>query len=122
MHGLRSPAGLAALTVGALALLCIPVVAFAKGPPQDPGGGQNPAGEKQPEAQAPVSGPKAAPPGQAMREPSGQTKPAPSGQAKGRAQAPASADDGPAARAPGQTGGVHRSRGDDRPVVGQARP
>jgi hypothetical protein len=97
MQGLRSHAGLVALTVGAFAL-SVPVVAIAKGPPEDAGGGQNNAGKK-PEAEAHVPAPKPAPPGQA--------KPEPSGRAKGHARTPAGAGDGPEAGAPSPTGGAH---------------
>jgi hypothetical protein len=99
MPGLRSHAGPVAVTVGALALLLVPVVAIAKGPPPDAGGGQDPAGKKAPEAQAPAAAPKPAPPGQA--------KPEPSGRAKGHARSPAVVDDAPAEGAPSPAGGPH---------------
>src|SRR5262245_19104270 len=86
MQGLRSRAGMAAMTAGALALLTVPVVAIAKGPPDDPGGGngnaksvappearipdQSPGQAKKPEPAAKPAPPrrqKAAPPGHAKR-------------------------------------------------------
>jgi hypothetical protein len=63
MHGLRSPAGIAAATAGAIALLWVPVVAVATGPPDAVGGGTQTAGTVVPPA-AKVPNP---PPGQANK-------------------------------------------------------
>ena len=77
MQGLRSRAGIVTATAGALALLSVPVVALAKGPPDVVGGGTDTAGTVVP-PQAQVPDP---PPGQ-LNRPAAAPKPAPSGQAK----------------------------------------
>lgn len=77
MQGLRSRAGIVTVTAGAMALLSVPVVALAKGPPDVVGGGTDTAGTvAAPQAQVPDP-----PPGQA-NTPAPAPKPAPPGQAK----------------------------------------
>lgn len=72
MQGLRSRAGIVAMTAGAIALLSVPVVALAKGPPDAVGGGNDTAKSvASPEANIP-----AATPGQA-KKPDPVAKPAP---------------------------------------------
>jgi hypothetical protein len=94
MQGLRSRAGIVAMTAGAFALLSVPVIAFGKGPPDVKGGGKDTAATvAAPEAGVPdppgqaknpaAPAPKAAPPGQAK------PKPTPRGQARRQAAAPA---------------------------------
>jgi hypothetical protein len=97
MQGLRSRAGIVAMTAGAFALLSVPVIAFGKGPPEVKGGGNDTAATvAAPEAGAPdpppgqakkpaAPAPQAAPPGQAK------PKPTPPGHAKRQAAAPAPA-------------------------------
>jgi hypothetical protein len=104
MQGLRSGAGIVAVTAGALALLSVPVVALATGPPEDSGAGQNhaPALEA-PEAQVHAA-PQAPPPA-----PPGQAKPKPSRQAEGRGRASAPTGEAPTAGSPGGAGGTHGS-------------
>jgi hypothetical protein len=98
MQGLRSRAGIVAMTAGAFALLSVPVLAFGKGPPEVKGGGKETAGTVAP----PESTPPNPPPGQANKPaaepkaapkspPAGQTKPkaVPRGQAKRQAATPA---------------------------------
>jgi hypothetical protein len=101
MQGLRSRAGIVAMTAGAFALLSVPVIAFGKGPPDVKGGGNDtaatvaapqasvpdppPGQAKKQAAPAPNPAPKAPPPGQAK------PKPTPPGHAKRQAAAPAPA-------------------------------
>jgi outer membrane biosynthesis protein TonB len=97
MQGLRSRAGIVAMTAGAFALLSVPVIAFGKGPPEVKGGGNDTAATvAAPEANVPdpppgqakepaPPAPKAAPPGQAK------PKPTPPGHAKRQAAAPSPA-------------------------------
>jgi hypothetical protein len=100
MQGLRSRAGIVAMTAGTFALLSVPVIAFGKGPPDVKGGGNDTAATvAAPQAGAPdpppgqakqpaTPAPKAAPPGQAK------PKPTPPGQVKRQAAAPAPAPGG----------------------------
>jgi hypothetical protein len=100
MQGLRSRAGIVAMTAGAFALLSVPVIAFGKGPPDVKGGGKDTAATvAAPEAGVPdpppgqankaaAPAPKAPPPGQAK------PKPTPRGQAKRQAAPPAPAPGG----------------------------
>jgi hypothetical protein len=96
MQGLRSRAGIVAMTAGAFALLSVPVVALAKGPPDQPGGGTDTATSvAAPQAQIPNP-----PPGQANQPAAARPAPAPKPAAPGRAKrvvqvsAPATTGDG----------------------------
>ena len=95
MQGLRSRAGIVAMTAGAIALMSVPVVALAKGPPDAVGGGNDTArsvaspqanipdtNQGQAKKPAPVAKPAPAP-----RAP----KPTPPGRAKRAVQRPAPA-------------------------------
>src|SRR6185436_6696172 len=102
MQGLRSGAGIVAVTAGALALLSVPVVALATGPPEDSGAGQNHApGVEAPKAQVHAA-PQAPPPA-----PPGQAKPKPADQGEGRRPASAPTGEAPTASSPGGAGGTH---------------
>jgi hypothetical protein len=118
MQGLRSRAGVVAMTAGAFALLSVPVIAFGKGPPDVKGGGNDtaatvaapeagvpgpPPGQAKPAAPAP----KAAPPGQAK------PKPTPPGHAKRQAAAPGPAPGGgpDGSGPPGHSGAKPEPRG-----------
>jgi hypothetical protein len=97
MQGLRSRAGIVTATAGALALLSVPVVALAKGPPDVVGGGTDTAGTVVP-PQAQVPDP---PPGQ-VNKPAPAPKQAPPGQAKAPGNVAATPPaQGPPASAPG---------------------
>lgn len=72
MQGLRSRAGIVALTAGAFALLSVPVIALGKGPPEVTGGGKDTAGT----VASPESTPPSPPPGQ-VNKASGEPKPEP---------------------------------------------
>ena len=95
MQGLRSRAGIVAMTAGAIALLSVPVVALAKGPPDAVGGGNDTARSvASPQANIPDTNPgqakKPAPvakPAPAPKAP----KPTPPGHAKRAVQRPAPA-------------------------------
>src|SRR5262245_26630289 len=77
MQGLRSRAGIVAMTAGAIALLSVPVVALAKGPPDAVGGGNDTARSvASPQANIPDTNP-----GQA-KKPAPAPKPTPPGHAK----------------------------------------
>jgi hypothetical protein len=96
MQGLRSRAGIVALTAGAFALFSVPVVALAKGPPDVVGGGPKTATTVvAPQANVPDP-----PPGQ-LNKPD----PAPRGHAKapGQASTPAPAVEAPPAGTPGSS-------------------
>jgi hypothetical protein len=77
MQGLRSRAGIVAMTACAFALLSVPVIALGKGPPDVTGDGTDTAKTVvPPEAKVPDP-----PPGQ-LNKPDPAPKPAPAGQAK----------------------------------------
>lgn len=104
MQGLRSGAGIVGVTAGALALLSVPVVALATGPPEDSGAGQSHApGVEAPKTQVHAA-PQAPPPA-----PPGRAKPKPGGQAEGRGRASAPTGEAPTAASPGGAGGTHGS-------------
>jgi hypothetical protein len=97
MQGLRSRAGIVALTACALALLSVPVIALGKGPPDGKGGGGDTAATVVPpqanvphaapgQLDKPAVAPKPAPPGQAKPKPRYEAKPVPPGHAKGQSQ------------------------------------
>jgi hypothetical protein len=100
MQRLRSRAGIVGMTAGAVALLSVPVVALAKGPPEVKGEGTDTAQTVVPpqakvpdlppgQLNKPEPAPKPAPRGQANPKPSGAPKPAPPGHSKHEAAAPA---------------------------------
>ena len=78
MQGLRSRAGIVAMTAGAFALLSVPVIALGKGPPEVKGGGKDTAAT----VAAPEAGVPDPPPGQAQQPAAPAPKAAPPGQAK----------------------------------------
>jgi hypothetical protein len=128
MQGLRSRAGIVAMTACAFALMSVPVIALGKGPPEVKGGGTETATTvAAPEANVPNP-----PPGQADKpaaapkpEPAGQAKPksapkpAPPGQVKRQGAAPPSSNGhGPEGAGP-PGGGAAKKAG--APPRGHAR-
>lgn len=100
MQRLRSRAGILLVTAAAVALLSLPVVALAKGPPDVVGGGTDTAGTVvSPQANVPNP-----PPGQ-LNKPDPASKPAPRPHPKSPAEtsapAPPPAGQAPSANAPG---------------------
>jgi hypothetical protein len=128
MQGLRSRAGIVAMTACAFALLSVPVIALGKGPPELKGGGTDTAATvASPEANVPdpppgqvdqpAPAPKPAPAGQAKPKPAG-PKPAPPGQAKRQGVAPAPSN-GRGPEGSGPTG--HALKKSGPPPHGHAR-
>ena len=83
MQGLRSRAGIVAMTAGAIALLSVPVVALAKGPPDAVGGGNDTARSvASPQANIPETNPGQAKKPAPVAKPAPAPKPTPPGHAK----------------------------------------
>jgi len=109
MQGLRSRAGIVAMTAGAIALLSVPVVALAKGPPDAVGGGNDTAkGVASPQANIPDTNPGQAKKPAPVVKPAPAPKPTPPGHAKRAVQRPAPAG--------GSTGGGNVSAPPRRPA------
>jgi len=146
MQGLRSRAGIVAMTAGAIALLSVPVVALAKGPPDAVGGGTDTAeSAASPQANLPATNrgrannpapvakpapaPRATPPGPARRAGSapaggsagGGNVSAPPRRAARRAKAHA-APPAPAKAYGHQTPPGHAKRHSDEPAQGSSNP
>ena len=92
MQGLRSRAGIVAMTAGAIALMSVPVVALAKGPPDAVGGGNDTARSvASPQANIPDTNRDQAKKPAPVAKPAPAPKPTPPGHAKRAAQRPAPA-------------------------------
>ena len=92
MQGLRSRAGIVAMTAGAIALMSVPVVALAKGPPDAVGGGNDTAKSvASPQANIPDTNRGQAKKPAPVAKPAPAPKPTPPGHAKRAAQRPAPA-------------------------------
>jgi hypothetical protein len=106
MQGLRSRAGIVAMTAGAIALLSVPVVALAKGPPDAVGGGNDTARSvASPQANIPETNP-----GQA-KKPVPVAKRAGSGAGQGSAPAGGSAGGGNVSAPPRRAAKKAKSNG-----------
>jgi hypothetical protein len=92
MQGLRSRAGIVAMTAGAIALMSVPVVALAKGPPDAVGGGNDTAKSVvSPQANVPDTNRGQAKKPAPVAKPAPAPKPTPPGHAKRAVQRPAPA-------------------------------
>jgi hypothetical protein len=106
MQGLRSRAGIVAMTAGAIALMSVPVVALAKGPPDAVGGGNDTARSvASPQANIPAANPgQAKKPAPVAKSAPKAPKPTPPGHAKRAVKAPSGGSGGSgSASAPRQT-------------------